>query len=141
MMCHFLGVYDTDIECVVKEVVTCGDGDVIYVDQVESLIIQHVSSDDFEEDINTKSHVLMWFGKSIIIMVNKSSFKFVIGKKYQEGYLIAAPMVDKFVFKMIKVREVGFKGESEDEEDSWKSLSQAGENDAGEEKFYVERRS
>ncbi|GJT03086.1 hypothetical protein Tco_0824255 [Tanacetum coccineum] len=62
-----VSVYDTDIECVVEEIVTCGDEDVIYVDHVESLMIQHVSSDDFEEDINGKSHVLMWFGKSITI--------------------------------------------------------------------------
>ncbi|GJR15755.1 hypothetical protein Tco_0798407 [Tanacetum coccineum] len=62
-----ISVYDIDIECVVEEIVTCGDEDVIYVDHVESLMIQHVSSDDFEEDINGKSHVLMWFGKSITI--------------------------------------------------------------------------
>ncbi|GJT93810.1 hypothetical protein Tco_1082655 [Tanacetum coccineum] len=59
-------VYDTDIECIVEEMVTCGDGVVIYVDHVESLMIQYLSIDDFEEDINTKSHELMWFKKTLL---------------------------------------------------------------------------
>nr|GEU81050.1 hypothetical protein [Tanacetum cinerariifolium] len=60
-------IYDTNIACVIEETVTCGDGDVIYVDHVESLMIQHVSSDDFEEDVNTKSHELIWLGKKILL--------------------------------------------------------------------------
>ncbi|GJY59570.1 hypothetical protein Tco_0459462 [Tanacetum coccineum] len=96
-------VYDTDIECIVEEMVTCGDGEVIYVDHVESLMIQYLSIDDFEEDINTKSHELMWFKKNTIIKVRRSSLKFLIGKKYQEGYLKVAPIVDKLGFKTIKV--------------------------------------
>nr|GEY59151.1 hypothetical protein [Tanacetum cinerariifolium] len=63
--------YDAYIELVVEEVVISGDGDVIYVDHAESLTIQHVLSDDFEEDINLKSHELMWFEKSIIIRLAK----------------------------------------------------------------------
>ncbi|GJX83783.1 hypothetical protein Tco_0333264 [Tanacetum coccineum] len=109
-------VYDTDIEDVIEEeegfVGKRGFGgeednieDVVVVTNVFcSSIIQTTSNVDFEEDINTKSHELMSFGKSIIIKVSRSSFKFLIRKKYQDWYLKAAPMVDKFCFKTIKVR-------------------------------------
>ncbi|GJV05145.1 hypothetical protein Tco_1338714 [Tanacetum coccineum] len=87
----------------------CGEEDniediVVLANNLCSSMIKTTLSVDFEEDINTKSHELMWFGKSIIIKVRKSSFKFLIGKKYQEGYLKDAPMVDKLGFKTIKVR-------------------------------------
>ncbi|GKD34239.1 hypothetical protein Tco_1249748, partial [Tanacetum coccineum] len=110
-------VYDTDIEDVIGEekgfVGKGGFGieednieDVVVVaNDLCSLMIQTILSVDFEEDINTKSHELMSFGKSIIIKVNQSSFKFLICKKYQEWYLKAPPMVDKLAFKTIKVRE------------------------------------
>nr|GEY27323.1 hypothetical protein [Tanacetum cinerariifolium] len=67
------------------------------------LMIQTTLNVDFDEDINTKSHVLMSFGQSIVIKFSQSSFKFFIRNQYQERYLKAAPMDDKFVFKMIKV--------------------------------------
>ncbi|GJV21225.1 zinc finger, CCHC-type containing protein, partial [Tanacetum coccineum] len=111
-------VYDTDIEDVIEEeegfVGKRGFGeeednieDVVVVTNVFcSSIIQTTSNVDFEEDINTKSHELMSFGKSIIIKVSRSSFKFLIRKKYQDWYLKAASMVDKFCFKTIKIQFV-----------------------------------
>nr|GFC19506.1 hypothetical protein [Tanacetum cinerariifolium] len=68
-------------------------------DQYEEKII--TLNVDFEEDFNTKSQELMSFGKSIIIKVKRNS---LIRKKYQEWYFKAAPIVDKFGFKTIKVR-------------------------------------
>ncbi|GKC90619.1 hypothetical protein Tco_1151268 [Tanacetum coccineum] len=109
-------VYDTDIEDVIEEeegfVGKGGFGgekdnieDVVVVaNDLCSSMIQTILSVDFEEDINTKSHELMSFGKSIIIKVSQSSFKFLICKKYQEWYLKAPTMVDKLDFKTIKVR-------------------------------------
>ncbi|GKA27834.1 hypothetical protein Tco_0714002 [Tanacetum coccineum] len=72
-------VYDTDIEDVIEEeegfVGKGGFGgeednieDVVVVaNDLCSSMIQTILSVDFEEDINTKSHELMSFGKSIII--------------------------------------------------------------------------
>ncbi|GJU69219.1 reverse transcriptase domain-containing protein [Tanacetum coccineum] len=109
-------VYDTDLEDVIEEeegFVVKGEfggeedkiEDVLVVaNDLCSSLIQTTLNVDFEEDINTKSHELMSFGKIILIKVCKSSFKFLIGKKYQEWYLKLAPMVDKFGFKTIKVR-------------------------------------
>nr|GEX02168.1 ribonuclease H-like domain-containing protein [Tanacetum cinerariifolium] len=109
-------VYDTDIEDVIEEkkrfVRKGGFGgeednieDVVVVaNDLCSSMIQTTLSVDFKENINTKSHELMSFGKSIIIKVSQSSFKYLIGKKYQDWYLKAAPMVDKLGFNMIKVR-------------------------------------
>ncbi|GJS33654.1 hypothetical protein Tco_0532036 [Tanacetum coccineum] len=109
-------VYDTDIEDVIEEeegfIRTRGFGgeednikDVVVVaNDLCSSMIQTTLNVDFKEDINTKSHELMSFGKSILIKVSKSSFKILIGKKYQEWYLKVAPMVYKFGFKMIKVQ-------------------------------------
>ncbi|GJT61387.1 hypothetical protein Tco_1004920, partial [Tanacetum coccineum] len=109
-------VYDTDIEDVIEEeegfVGKRGlDGEedniedvVVVANDLCSSMIQTTLNVDFEKDINTKSHELMSFGKIILIMVTKSSFKFLIGKKYQERYLKVAPMVDEFGFKTIKVR-------------------------------------
>nr|GEY27322.1 hypothetical protein [Tanacetum cinerariifolium] len=74
------------------------------------LMIQTTLNVDFDEDINTKSHVLMSFGQSIVIKFSQSSFKFFIRNQYQERYLKAAPMDDKFVFKMIKVCVVIYHG-------------------------------
>ncbi|GJY05345.1 hypothetical protein Tco_0371285 [Tanacetum coccineum] len=109
-------VYDTDIEDVIKKeeefVGKGGFGEeedsiedvVVVANDLYSSINQTTLSVDFEEDINTKSHELMSFEKSIIIKVSQSSFKFVIGKKYQESYLKDAPTDDKLRFKTIKVR-------------------------------------
>ncbi|GJU91721.1 hypothetical protein Tco_1304144 [Tanacetum coccineum] len=112
-------VYNTDIEDVIKEeegfVKKGGFGgeedkieDVVVVaNDLCSSMIQTTLNVNFEEDINTRSHELMSFGKIILIKVSKSSFKFLIGKKYQEWYLKVAPMVDEFGFKTIKVRGSG----------------------------------
>nr|GEU87062.1 hypothetical protein [Tanacetum cinerariifolium] len=109
-------VYDTDIKDVIEEEEEFvrkegfgGEEDniedvVVVTNDLCSSMIQTTSNVDFEEDINTKSHDLMSFGKSIIIKGSQSSFKFLICKQYQEWYLKAAPMVDKFGFKTIKVR-------------------------------------
>ncbi|GJS73775.1 RNA-directed DNA polymerase [Tanacetum coccineum] len=76
-------VYDTDIEDVIEEeegfVRKEGFGreednikDVIVVaNDLCSSMIQTILSVDFEEDINTKSHELMSFGKSIIIKMER----------------------------------------------------------------------
>ncbi|GJZ41293.1 reverse transcriptase domain-containing protein [Tanacetum coccineum] len=150
-------VYDTDIKDVIEEeegfVGKGGFGgeednieDVVVVaNDLCSSMIQTILSVDFEEDINTKSHELMSFGKSIIIKVSQSSFKFLICKKYQEWYLKAPPMVDKLGFKTIKVRgRVVIKKENlmqgiqiwmlrvqgTSEANSRTSFSQVGEDDA-----------
>nr|GEW71102.1 hypothetical protein [Tanacetum cinerariifolium] len=77
---------------------------VVVANDICSSINQTTLGVNFEEDINTKSHELMSFGKSIIIKVSQSSFIFLIGKKYQVSYLKDAPMDDKLGFKTIKVR-------------------------------------
>nr|GEV58918.1 hypothetical protein [Tanacetum cinerariifolium] len=109
-------VHDTDIKDViedeegfVRERGLDGEEDniedvVVVADDHCSSMIQTTLNVDFEEDINTKSHKLMLFGNIILIKVSKSSFKFLIGKKYQEWYLKVSPMIDEFGFKMIKVR-------------------------------------
>ncbi|GJS37829.1 hypothetical protein Tco_0536211, partial [Tanacetum coccineum] len=109
-------VYDIDIEDVIEEeegfIEKGGFGReednieniVVVTNDLCSSMIQTTSNVDFEKDINTKSHQLMSFGKGIIIKVSQSSFKFLIRKQYQEWYFKAAPMVDKFSFKTIKVR-------------------------------------
>nr|GEW56377.1 hypothetical protein [Tanacetum cinerariifolium] len=111
-----MSVYDTDIEDVIKEeegFVRKGgfggeedsiEGVVVMANDLCSSINQTTLSVDFEEDINTKSHELLSFRKSIIIRVSQSSFKFLIRKICQESYLKDAPMDNKLRFKTIKVR-------------------------------------
>ncbi|GJV56916.1 hypothetical protein Tco_1457921 [Tanacetum coccineum] len=77
-------VYDTDIEDVIeKEERFVGKGgfgeeednieDVVVVaNDLCSSMIQTILSVDFEEDINTKSHELMSFGKIIIIKISQN---------------------------------------------------------------------
>ncbi|GKD38090.1 hypothetical protein Tco_1258297 [Tanacetum coccineum] len=77
---------------------------VVVANDIYSSMIQTTLSVDVEEDVNTKSHELMSFGKSSIIKVSQSSFKFLIRKKYQEWYLKDAPLDDKLGFKTINVR-------------------------------------
>nr|GEX88106.1 hypothetical protein [Tanacetum cinerariifolium] len=105
-------IYDTDINDVIEEekgfVGKEGFGKeednledvVVLANDLYSSMIQTILSIDFKEDINTKSHELMPFEKSIINKVSQSSFKFLICKKYQEWYLKAPPMVDKLGFKI-----------------------------------------
>ncbi|GKB29988.1 hypothetical protein Tco_0869389 [Tanacetum coccineum] len=111
---------------------------VVVANDLCSSMIQTTFNVDFEEDINTKSHELMSFGKSILIKVSKSSFKFLIGKKYQEWYLKVAPMVDEFrgrviikkgnLMQGIQIWMLRVQGTSE--ENSRTSFFQVGENDA-----------
>ncbi|GJS69041.1 hypothetical protein Tco_0701882 [Tanacetum coccineum] len=86
-------VYDTDIKDVIEEeegfVGKKGlDGEednikdvVVVANELCSSMTQTTLNVDFEEDINTKSHELMSFGKIILIKDSKSSFKFLIGNK------------------------------------------------------------
>nr|GEW46305.1 hypothetical protein [Tanacetum cinerariifolium] len=109
-------VYDTDIEDVIEEEEGfvgkegfSGEEDniedvVVVANDLCSSMIQTILMVDFEEEINIKSYEFMSFGKSIIIKVSQSLFKFLICKKYQEWYLKAPPMVHKLGFKTIKVR-------------------------------------
>nr|GEX21468.1 cyclic nucleotide-binding domain-containing protein [Tanacetum cinerariifolium] len=81
-------VYDTDIEDVIEEeerlVGKGGIGGkednikdfVVVANDICYSMIQTTLSIHFEEDINTKSHELMAFEKSIIIKVSQSSFSF-----------------------------------------------------------------
>ncbi|GJT98369.1 hypothetical protein Tco_1093887 [Tanacetum coccineum] len=113
---ELMSVYDTDIEDAIEEeegfIRKGGFGReedniedaVVVANDLCSSMIQTNLNVNFEEDINTKSHELMSFEKSIIIKVSRISFKFMIRKKYQEWYLKGAPMVDKFGFKTIKVQ-------------------------------------
>nr|GEU75183.1 hypothetical protein [Tanacetum cinerariifolium] len=113
---ELMPIYDTDIEDVIKEEEGLigkgglgGEEDsiedfVVMANDICYSMIQTTLSIDFGEDINTKSHELIPFEKSIIIKVSQSSFKFLNHKKYQEWYLKAAPMVDKLGFKTLKVR-------------------------------------
>ncbi|GJS24458.1 hypothetical protein Tco_0453090 [Tanacetum coccineum] len=92
-------VYDTDIEDVIEEeegFIRKGgfsgaedsiEDVVVVANDLFSSMIQTKVNVNFKEDVNTKSHELMSFEKSIIIKVSRSSFKFFIGKKYQEWYL------------------------------------------------------
>ncbi|GKD02666.1 hypothetical protein Tco_1177640 [Tanacetum coccineum] len=90
-------VYDTNIEDVIEEEEGFfwkrgldGEEDnvedvVVVANDLCSSMIQTTLNVYFEEDINTKSHELMLFGKSILIKVSKSSFKFLIGKNIKKS--------------------------------------------------------
>nr|GEY72060.1 hypothetical protein [Tanacetum cinerariifolium] len=82
---ELMPIYDTDIEDVIEEEegfvrkggfyrkddnVKCV---VVVANDLCFSMIQTTLSVDFEKDINTKSHELMWFGKSIIIKFQGSS--------------------------------------------------------------------
>ena len=54
---------------------------------------------DFSKTVDTSPHELIWLQKGNLIEVS-----ILIGKTFQEGYLKAAPMVDKLGLKTIKVR-------------------------------------
>nr|GEX55698.1 hypothetical protein [Tanacetum cinerariifolium] len=113
---EWMPVYDTDTEDVIEEEEGFvrkgrfgGEEDsiedvVVVANDLCSSINQTTLGVNFEEDINIKSHKLMSLGKSIIIKVSQSSYKFLFGKKYQESYLKDAPMDDKLGFKTTKVR-------------------------------------
>ncbi|GJY97650.1 retrovirus-related pol polyprotein from transposon TNT 1-94, partial [Tanacetum coccineum] len=80
-------IYDTDIEDVIEEEERFigkggfgGEEDntedvVVVANDLCSSMIQNILSVDFEEDINTKSHELMSFGKSIIIKTPYEIFR------------------------------------------------------------------
>ncbi|GJW90239.1 hypothetical protein Tco_0167792 [Tanacetum coccineum] len=104
-------VYDTDIEDVIEEeegFVRKG-GFSWEEDIIEDVVvmandlcfskIQTTLSVDFSKTVYSNPHKLIWLQKCNLVEVS-----ILIGKKYQEGYLKAKPMDDKFGFKMIKVR-------------------------------------
>ncbi|GKA96172.1 uncharacterized mitochondrial protein-like protein, partial [Tanacetum coccineum] len=86
-------VYDTNIEDVIEEKEGFvgkrrldGKEDnikdvVVVANELCSSMTQTTLNVNFEENINTKSHELMSFGKIILIKDSKSLFKFLIGKK------------------------------------------------------------
>ncbi|GJR34081.1 hypothetical protein Tco_1209765 [Tanacetum coccineum] len=104
-------VYDTDIEDVIEEEEGfvgkggfCGEEDniedvVVVANDLCSSMIQTTLSVDFSKTINSNPHKLIWLQKGNFVEVS-----ILIGKKYQEEYLKAAPMDDKLAFKTIKVR-------------------------------------
>ncbi|GKB18930.1 hypothetical protein Tco_0852853 [Tanacetum coccineum] len=104
-------VYDTDIEDVIEEEKGfvrkggfCGEEDniedvVVVASDCFSSMIQTTLSVDFSKTINSNPHKLIWLQKGNFVEVS-----ILIGKKYQEEYLKAAPMDDKLGFKTIKVR-------------------------------------
>ncbi|GKA23829.1 hypothetical protein Tco_0709862, partial [Tanacetum coccineum] len=103
-------VYDTDIEDVIEEeegfVGKGGFGgeednieDVVVVaNDLCSSMIQTTLSVDFSKTVDSNLHELIWLQKGNFVEVS-----ILIGKKYQEEYLKAAPIDDKLRFKMIKV--------------------------------------
>ncbi|GKE16351.1 hypothetical protein Tco_1423928 [Tanacetum coccineum] len=104
-------VYDTEFEDVIGEEEGfvrkggfCGEEDnienvVVVASDHFSSMIQTTFSVDFSKTINSNPHKLIWFQKGNFVEVS-----ILIGKKYQEEYLKAAPMDDKLGFKTIKVR-------------------------------------
>ncbi|GJR26768.1 serine-threonine/tyrosine-protein kinase catalytic domain-containing protein [Tanacetum coccineum] len=102
-------VYDTDIEDVIEEeegfVGKGGFGEeeenmedfVVVANDLCSSMIQTTLSVDFSKTIDSNPHELIWSQKGNLVEVS-----ILIGKKYQEGYLKAKPMDDKFGFKLIK---------------------------------------
>ncbi|GKA63891.1 hypothetical protein Tco_0763497 [Tanacetum coccineum] len=104
-------IYDTDIEDVIEEeegfIRKGGFGgeednieDVVVVaNDLCSSMIQTTLSVDFSKTVDSNLHELIWLQKGNFVEVS-----ILIGKKYQEEYLKAAPIDDKLRFKMIKVR-------------------------------------
>ncbi|GJT18787.1 RNA-directed DNA polymerase [Tanacetum coccineum] len=103
--------YDTDIEDVIKEeegfVEKGGFGreednieDVVVVaNDLSSLMIQTILSVDFEEDINTKSHELMSFGKSIIIKGGRFTWTSEVAKAFDILKAKQFSKLDGYLFK------------------------------------------
>ncbi|GJU43061.1 hypothetical protein Tco_1200327 [Tanacetum coccineum] len=99
-----MSVYDTNIEDVIEEeegfVGKEGFGEeednikdvVVVTNDLCSSMIQTILSVDFEEDVNTKAHELMLFGKSIII---KSEDKLTLSKS-------SAKTVRKHVLRILQ---------------------------------------
>nr|GEY20609.1 hypothetical protein [Tanacetum cinerariifolium] len=106
-------VYDTDIEDVIKEEEGFvgkrrfgGEEDniedvVVVANHLCSSMIQTILSVDFEEDINTKSHELMSFGKSIIIKTHAEGSNLFMKKTDFEGLMKTCP----YVFTLVVVEE------------------------------------
>ncbi|GJY23699.1 hypothetical protein Tco_0397357 [Tanacetum coccineum] len=103
-------VYDTDIEDVIdEEKGSVGKGgfggeednieDVVVANDLCSSMIQTTLSVDFSKTTDSNPYELIWLQKG-----NLDEVSVLIGKKYQEEYLKAAPMDDKLEFKTIKVR-------------------------------------
>ncbi|GJU40221.1 hypothetical protein Tco_1193178 [Tanacetum coccineum] len=104
-------LYDTDIEDVIEEEegfigkeTFGGEEDniedvVVVANDLCSSMIQTTVSVDFSKIVYSNPHELIWLQKGNLVEIG-----ILIDKKYQEGYLKAKPMVDKFGFKTIKVR-------------------------------------
>ncbi|GKC01674.1 hypothetical protein Tco_0987810 [Tanacetum coccineum] len=123
-------VYDTDIEDVIEKeegfVGKRGFGGeednfkdiVVVANDLRSSMIPTILSVDFEEDINTKSHELISFGKSIIIKINDNAYKIELPSHYN-------------VSATFNVADLSpYKRDSDDEPDLGSSLFQEGEDDA-----------
>ncbi|GKA96872.1 RNA-directed DNA polymerase [Tanacetum coccineum] len=72
-------VYDTSIKDVIAVEEDNIDDDVVVANDICSSMIQTTLNVDVEEDINTKSHELMLFGKSIIIKPPRDEVNMSIG--------------------------------------------------------------
>ncbi|GJS99160.1 hypothetical protein Tco_0820330 [Tanacetum coccineum] len=72
---------------------------VVVANDLCSSMIQTTLSVNFSKILDSNPHELIWLIKGNLVEVS-----ILIGQKYQEGYLKAKPMVDKFAFKTIKVR-------------------------------------
>ncbi|GJT21542.1 hypothetical protein Tco_0891479 [Tanacetum coccineum] len=103
-------VYDTDIEDAIEDeegfVRKRGFGK--EEDNMEDVVVMandlcsskiQIVSDDFSKTLYSNPHELILLQKGNLVEVS-----ILICKKYQEKYLKVAPMDDKFVFKLIKVR-------------------------------------
>ncbi|GJX50611.1 hypothetical protein Tco_0277456 [Tanacetum coccineum] len=108
---ELMSVYDTDIKDVIEEeegFVGKGgfDGEedrmediVVVANDLCSLMIQNTLSVYFSKIVDSNHHKLIWLQKGNFVEVS-----ILIGKKYQEEYLKAAPLDDKLGFKTIKAR-------------------------------------
>ncbi|GKA13152.1 hypothetical protein Tco_0692798 [Tanacetum coccineum] len=107
---ELMTVYDTDIEYVIKEEERfvgkggfSGEEDniedvVVVANDLCSSMIQTTLSVDFSKTVDLDPYELIRLQKGNFVEVS-----ILIGKKYQEEYLKAAPMNDKLGFKTIKV--------------------------------------
>ncbi|GJU90924.1 hypothetical protein Tco_1303347 [Tanacetum coccineum] len=92
-------VYDTDIEDVIDGEEDDMEDVVVVANDLCSSKIQTTVSVNFSKTIDSNHQELILLKKGNFVEVSN-----LIGKKYQEEYLKAAPMDDKLGFKTIKVR-------------------------------------
>ncbi|GKD93001.1 hypothetical protein Tco_1372838 [Tanacetum coccineum] len=92
-------VYDTDIEDVIDGEEDNMEDVVVVANDLCSSKIQTTVSVNFSKTVDSNPQELILLKKGNFVEVS-----ILIGKKYQEEYLKAAPMDDKLGFKTIKVR-------------------------------------